>query len=91
MDEPATDDETNAWWSRLSVHLIGFTAAGHEGPEGMIHWLAVTTNAAERVELYRLCATINDDLPWERTPGADVNCMKCLVYSAKPNWKTDLS
>ena len=26
---------------------------------------------------------MNDDLPWERMPGADVNCMKCLVYAGQ--------
>lgn len=87
VDEPATNDEINQWWSRLEVHLIGFTAAGYEGPEGLTHWVAVTTNQAERVELYRLCATMNDEWPWIRLSGADVTCMTCLVKTANERWR----
>lgn len=87
VDIPATDDEIDKWWSRLSTRLLGFTAAGHEGVDGMIHWMAVTENQAGYEELYRLCWTMNDNLPWKRTPGVDVNCMSCLTYAARPTWK----
>jgi len=87
VDVPATDDEINRWWSRLSVQLVGFTAAGHEGVDGMTHWMAVSKNLAGSEELYRLCGTMNDELPWKRVPGADVSCMTCLAYAARPTWK----
>lgn len=87
VDEPATNDEINQWWGRLGVQLIGFTAAGHEGPEGMAHWFAVTLNQADHVELYRLCGIMDDDLPWTRTPGALVTCMTCLVMAARDGWR----
>lgn len=87
VDEPATQDEIDQWWGRLGVHLIGFTMAGHEGAEGLTHWVAVTTNNAEHVELYRLCGTMNDELPWARTPDENVTCMTCLVRAADERWK----
>lgn len=87
VDVPATDDEINKWWSRRCVQLIGFTAAGYEGADGMIHWMAVVHGMTEGAEMYRLCWTMDEDLPWKRTPGANVNCMTCLVYAAKPTWK----
>lgn len=87
VDEPATYEEISKWWRRLGTRLIGFTAAGFEGADGMIHWMAVTKAPAERVMLYRLCWTMDDDLPWKQTLGADVNCMSCLAYTTKPDWK----
>lgn len=87
VDEPATNDEIDQWWSRLAVELIGFAIAGHEGPEGVAHWLAVAKNQAGRTELYRLCGTMNDELPWAQMPGASVTCMTCLVQTAKERWK----
>lgn len=87
VDEPATEDEVNRWWSRFGVRLVGFTAAGHEGPEGQAHWIAVAENPAGRTELYRLCGTINDNLPWVRMPGTGVTCMTCLVRAAREGWK----
>jgi hypothetical protein len=86
VDEPATDDEINQWWSRFAVQLIGFTAAGHDGPEGVAHWLAVARNQADHAVLYRLCGTINDKLPWAM-PGASVTCMTCLVRAARERWR----
>ncbi len=87
VDEPATTDEINRWWSRLGIQLTGFTAAGHEGPEGLAHWIAVAQNQAGRVELYFLCGTMDDELPWNRMPGADVTCMTCLVRAARERWR----
>ena len=87
VDLPATNDEINRWWSRLGEQLIGFTAAGHEGPEGLSHWLAVTINHAQHAELYRLCGTMDDALPWTRLPGADVTCMTCLVRAGREGWR----
>jgi hypothetical protein len=87
VDEPATHDEIDQWWSRLGVHLVGFTAAGHDGPDGLTHWIAVARNQAERAELYRLCGTMNDYLPWARMPGASVTCMTCLVRASRERWR----
>lgn len=87
VDEPATNDEINQWWSRLSVQLIGFTAAGHDGLEGVSHWIAVTRNQADHIELFRLCGTMNDELPWAKMPGANVTCMTCLVRAARDQWR----
>lgn len=87
VDEPATNDEINHWWSRLGVQLIGFTAAGHKGPSGLAHWIAVTKSQAGHVELFRLCGMMNDDLPWTRMPGTHVTCMTCLVRASKERWR----
>lgn len=87
VDAPATDHEINQWWSRGAVQLVGFTVAGHEGPEGVTHWLAVARNQAGCTELYRLCETMNDELPWTRMPGANVTCMTCLVLAAMRSWR----
>lgn len=86
VDEPATDDEINQW-CRFGIHLVGFTAAGHEGPNGLAHWIAVGTNIAGRPARYYLCGTVNDNLPWVRIPGAHVTCMTCLVKSARARWR----
>lgn len=87
VDEPATDDEINQWWSRLGIQLVGFTVAGPDGPEGMTHWLAVARSQADRDVLYQLCGVINDDLPWARMPGDNVTCMACLVMAARDGWR----
>lgn len=87
VDLPATDDEINQWWSRFVVQLIGFTAGGHDGPKGVAHWFAVAQNPADRIDLYRLCGTMDDSLPWARMPGADVTCMTCLVRAARDRWR----
>ena len=83
VDLPATDNEINQWWGRIGIQLVGFTVAGHEGPEGMVHWLAVTKIGPQRIELYRLCGTMDDSLPWARLPGMNVTCMTCLVRAAR--------
>lgn len=87
VDSPATDDEINQWWIRLGVQLIGFTAASHDGPEGVAHWIAVARNQADHIELFRPCETMNGSLPWTRMPGASVTCMTCLVRSARDRWR----
>ncbi len=87
VDLPATYDEINQWWSRFAVMLIGFTAAGHEGPDGVVHWVAVAHNQAGQVNLYHLCRTMNDELPWTRMSGANVTCMTCLVRAGREQWR----
>ena len=87
VDVPATADEINRWWGKYAIQLIGFTAASSEGPEGVVHWVAVARNLAGRTDLFRLCATMNDELPWARVPGEPVTCMTCLVRASREQWK----
>lgn len=87
VDLPAANDEIDQWWSKFHIQLVGFTVASLAGPASVTHWLAVARNHAGRVELYRLCGTLNNDLPWARMPGANVTCMTCLVRAARERWR----
>ncbi len=86
VDLPATIDEVVQWGSRHGVQLVGFTAGGCDGPEGVAHWFAVTRDQNGHVELYKLCKN-DKKQPWARMPGADVTCMTCLVRAAKERWR----
>lgn len=75
----ATDEDKRLWNSVFaSVALVGFVQVMEMG---ITHWAAIVRHGGilKRHTLHGLCGR---DMVERPTPGAEVNCMTCIVRNA---------